>query len=253
MSCKKSSSQATHHPCFRQKRRKLNIVLYRLFASGVSQRRAARLVKAHRTTVVRKFRFLAEEARKRQMEFLESLTQAPLTDVFFDEMETFTHTKFKPVSIALSVTKRREILTTEIATMPAKGLLAKKAYEKYGFRPDARPKALKKMFITLKGVTHPKATFHSDQSPYYPAPLRRAFPEAVHLTTKGGRAAVVGQGELKKLAWDPIFKLNHTAAMLRANMNRLFRRTWCTTKTMQGLKDHLAIYTSFHNEVLIAG
>ncbi|MBU6155196.1 MAG: hypothetical protein KGP28_12905, partial [Bdellovibrionales bacterium] len=48
----------------------------------------------------------------------------------------------------------------------------------------------------------------------------------------------------------PIFSLNHTCAMLRANLNRLFRRTWCTTKTIQGLIDHLSIYVAFHNRRL---
>jgi hypothetical protein len=38
--------------------------------------------------------------------------------------------------------------------------------------------------------------------------------------------------------------------MLRANLNRLFRRTWCVSKTLQGLIDHISIYMSYHNHVL---
>jgi hypothetical protein len=38
--------------------------------------------------------------------------------------------------------------------------------------------------------------------------------------------------------------------MLRANMNRLFRKTWCTTKTPAGLIDHLSLYVGYHNRVL---
>ena len=55
---------------------------------------------------------------------------------------------------------------------------------------------------------------------------------------------------MKKLVFDPLFSLNHSCAMLRANLNRLFRRTWCTSKTRQGLIDHLSLYVRFHNEVL---
>jgi hypothetical protein len=62
---------------------------------------------------------------------------------------------------------------------------------------------------------------------------------------------VVGQGELKKVGRDPLFSLNHTCAMLRANLNRLFRRTWCTTKRIDRLEAHLWIYVRFHNEVLL--
>jgi hypothetical protein len=34
-------------------------------------------------------------------------------------------------------------------------------------------------------------------------------------------------------------------------VNRLIRRTWCTTKKRERLKDHLDIYVQFHNEVLL--
>jgi hypothetical protein len=59
---------------------------------------------------------------------------------------------------------------------------------------------------------------------------------------------LTGQGELKVGGFDPIFSLNHTCAMLRANINRLFRKTWCTTKKMEMLEHHLAIYALYHNE-----
>ncbi|MDR3607717.1 MAG: hypothetical protein P4M08_10090 [Oligoflexia bacterium] len=90
----------------------------------------------------------------------------------------------------------------------------------------------------------------SDENPHYPYYLKRHHPSATHTRVKGGRGAITGQGELKKLRFDPLFSLNHTCAMLRANLNRLFRRTWCTTKTKQGLIDHLSMYVSYHNRVL---
>jgi len=172
--------------------------------------------------------------------------------VIFDEMETFEHSKMKPLSIALAVTPQRQILFYEVAKMPAKGLLAARAVKKYGHRINERPKALKTLFQKLQPITDDHALFKSDQNPTYPFHLFKAFPNATHETTKGGRSCIVGQGELKKLGWDPIFSLNHTAAMLRANMNRLFRKTWCTTKTVQGLMDHLALYTSYHNQILLS-
>jgi hypothetical protein len=38
--------------------------------------------------------------------------------------------------------------------------------------------------------------------------------------------------------------------MLRDNMNRLARKTWCTTKTRIGLIQHLELYVQYHNENL---
>jgi hypothetical protein len=217
----------------------------------VSLRRAAKILRLHQVTVARKLRFLAAQCRKDHEAFLASLRGAPLAEVIFDEMETFEHTKLKPVSIPLAVTAGRKILTVEVASMPAKGLLAAKSRAKYGPRADDRPRALRKMFRRLRPFVRSDATFKSDQNPAYPRLLFRAFPLAKHETTKGGRSCISGQGELKKLLWDPIFNLNHTAAMLRANMNRLFRRTWCTTKTLQGLSDHLALYVHYHNNYLV--
>lgn len=134
--------------------------------------------------------------------------------------------------------------------MPAKGLLAKTAFRKYGYRKDERALGWDQMMKDLIAVTAENATWKSDQNPHYPRHLFKHHPSATHETVKGGRGAVTGQGELKKLVFDPLFALNHTCAMLRANLNRLFRRTWCITKNKQGLIDHLSIYVTYHNNVL---
>ena len=224
----------------------------RLLNSGVSQRRAALVLGINKVTVVRKFRFLAEQSRLNQRSLLEEFIQSgqKVVEVYFDDVETFEHSKLKPVSITMAVSAQRKILGAFVASSPAKGLLAKKSVDKYGKRPDHRPKALSGLLRSLKRFVAPNAIFKSDQNPHYPAKLYRHFPEATHITTKGIRGCVVGQGELKATSWDPLFAFNHTAAMLRANLNRLVRRTWCTTKNLQGLKDHLAIYIDFHNQVL---
>jgi hypothetical protein len=41
--------------------------------------------------------------------------------------------------------------------------------------------------------------------------------------------------------------------MIRANVNRMFRRTWCTTKRRDRLEAHLVLYADYHNEQLISG
>ncbi len=82
----------------------------------------------------------------------------------------------------------------------------------------------------------------SDQSPFYPNLIRKHFPQATHKTCKGSRGAVVGLGELKKVAFDPIFTLNHTCAMFRDNLKTLSRRTWATPKKKDRLLCLLNIY-----------
>ena len=215
-------------------------------------RRASRLLHISRATVDRKLSFLASRARLSHQNYLEGLRQDAnkIAEFQFDEVETFEHSKLKPLSIAMVVTKERKILGFEVSSMPAKGHLTTKALEKYGPRPDRRWIGMNVLFQKLEDVFAPTVIARSDQNPHYPKVLRTHFPQATHITTPGIRGAIVGQGELKKIPWDPIFSFNHTAAMLRANINRLFRKTWCTTKRADKLRDHLYLYAEYHNVTL---
>lgn len=139
-----------------------------------------------------------------------------------------------------------------MASMPAKGLLVQRSLLKYGKRKDERPQARKNLFKNLKPVLGEAAEIKSDMNPHYIKDIQKHFPKARHTVYKGRRGCVVGQGELKAGGYDPLFSLNHTAAMLRANVNRLFRRTWCTTKKAMGLECHIALYVWYHNFVLLS-
>jgi transposase-like protein len=253
LECGRTFSRATRSACFGQRRRRLNEPLRVLICSGVSQRRAARILGANRKTIVRKFRFLAARARI-QNELDRHRVRPPVRELEFDDLETSEHSKCKPLSVALAVDpKTREILSFKVSQMPAKGHLAGISRQKYGPRKDERPAGWNALHLELKPLLAPGVIIRSDENPHYARFIRRHHPAAIHQTVKGRRGCVAGQGELKKIGFDPIFSLNHTCAMLRANLNRLFRRTWCTTKNRQGLRDHLDIYVQFHNRELIRG
>lgn len=251
LQCRLSFSSASLSACYRQKKRTLNRSVALLLCSGVSQRRVSLLLGVTRKTVVRKFRFEARRAELNQSLWLEEVSRKPLGDVQFDDLETSEHTKCKPLSVTLAVEpKSRKILAFQVSQMPAKGRLSRIALQKYGPRKDQRPQGWQLFFEKLKPVVLPEARFVSDENPHYPKILKRHFPQSTHQTSPGRRGCIAGQGELKKIGFDPLFSLNHTCAMLRANLNRLFRRTWCTSKTQRGLIDHLWLYVNFHNQVL---
>ncbi len=251
-SCNLHFSAATIDPRIRQKKRRINPLLRKLICSEVSQRRAAIIIGVNRKTIVRHFRFLARQSELEHISWMKSqYAKNPILSLQFDDLETSEHTKCKPVSVALAVeANHRKILNFKVSQMPARGLLTKKAFEKYGFRKDRRSMGWNLMMKELKPHVHTEAVFTSDENPHYPKYLKRHHPKATHVQIKGGRGAITGQGELKKLKYDPIFSLNHTCAMLRANINRLIRKTWCTTKTIKGLTDHLWIYVVYHNQIL---
>jgi hypothetical protein len=173
-----------------------------------------------------------------------------MQSVQFDEMESFERSKCLPLSIPLIVEKKtRKILGYRVCSMPAKGLLAAISVKKYGKRRDDRRKAVRSLFSEVAPCLAREVLVESDENPHYPGWI----PSGIHHKTyKGRRGCVVGQGELKKIGNDPLFDLNHTCAMFRANVNRLLRRTWCTTKRPDRLSDHLALYVIYHNTQLTA-
>lgn len=248
LGCKKAFSIATYQSCFRQKKRNKNELIRRLYSSSMSQRRLAKVLCLARVTIARKFYFLSLKSEYR---LVKSNLQKLATAVEFDDLETFEHTKCKPLSVTLAVeSKTRRILGLEVSVMPAKGMLASKAL-RYGRRPDLRREGRRRLLRKLQPLIAENAVIKSDSNPHYPRVVQEFFPLAKHVTYKGKRGSSSGQGELKKVKFDPLFSLNHTCAMLRANINRLARKTWCTTKSADRLYAHLVLYAQYHNESLI--
>lgn len=252
LKCNRKFSASTHTLEWRQKKRRVNIQLFRVLASGVSMRRSSLIINIHRTTVERKLSYLAKKSRQMHAELLAKIGLDKTRHLQFDDLITSEHTKLKPLSITLAVdAKRRYILGTHVSQIPAFGLLAALSRKKYGKRISFHKEGLYTLLDKISPYVELEAKIESDEHYVYAPAVQRFFPQAKYIQYKGRRGAIVGQGELKKLRSDPLFMLNHTCAMLRANINRLIRKTWCTTKDPRRLQDHLDIYTAFHNYVLL--
>ena len=247
--CNKGCSDATGKRWFRSKKRRFHEELRKRFANLGGVRPLARDTKLNRKTVARKLVLLGEEAEEKFR--AANLLQEKARVIEFDDLETFEHSKCKPLSITLAVqSQTRRILGLEVSRIPARGMLVEKA-RKYGPRPDERKTARRRLFSSLRELVVEDALIKSDSNPHYPSDVKRHFPKARHQTYAGQRGAITGQGELKKVGFDPLFSLNHTCAMFRANVSRLVRKTWCTTKRRDRLRAHLMIYADYHNERLI--
>ena len=247
--CGITFSTATNEPELGQNKRQVNSHLLHYLSSNVSMRRSAKLLKISRTTVARKLQFLAQECRKDFEDYWQE--KGVVTNWQFDELQTIEHSKSKPLSVVMAVEeKSRKIMGFQVTMMPATGHLAKSSRKKYGARPDHRRRGIQQLFSAIQALTSTHAQIRSDQCQPYGALVKRYFPHARHQQFKGEKSRASGQGELKKGGLDPLFWINHTFAMLRANINRLIRKTWCTTKKISCLADHLAIYVYFHNRHL---
>ena len=249
--CLKSFSQATFDPAYYQKKRHLNYKCMLLLTSSVSMRRTSIILNIHPITVARKLEYMAAQSRIKLADYLSDCSF--VNAIQFDELQTIEHTKCKPLSVVLAVSAgSRKILGFKVSQMPATGYLSSISRKKYGKRKDLRVKGLVSLFKDLHNKLNPKIAISSDKCSYYEPVVKQYFPDANYTQFKGKKGAVYGQGELKKTSYDPLFYINHTFAMLRSNINRLIRKTWCTTKKVWRLVDHLSMYMWVHNTLLTA-
>jgi hypothetical protein len=215
-------------------------------------RRAAKNLQINRTTVERKFKYLALKARRSNHIFICARANK-VQHLQFDDLITIEHTKLKPLTVSLAVDARtRHILGAKVARIGAFGHLAKLSRKKYGKRVNRHNNALHSLFQSIAPAISPAALIECDEHKRYPEIVKHYLPDREFKQYKGGRGCVAGQGELKKLGFDPLFILNHTCAMLRSDINRLIRRTWCTTKKPGRLQMHLEIYMEYYNKCYLA-
>lgn len=249
--CGTRFSSATFATTYRQKKRRVNSPLLKLLSSGVSMRRAAIFLNINRKTVERKLPFLAKRCRKLNHRSLQKLT-GRIHNIQLDDLITKENSKLKPLSVSIVVDEdRRLILAMEVSQIPAFGHLSRHSLKKYGHRKDEHFEGLTRLFQRITPMVSAEVLVKSDEHQRYPGFISAYLPKAKHVTFKSHKGCVVGQGELKKVHFDPLFVVNHTCALLRANVNRLIRKTWCTSKSPKRLKDHLDVFMYFYNHDLL--
>lgn len=228
-------------------------MIFKLYSSGVSMRRMAKILNLHPITIKRKIDFLALKALRKQEKLREKL-KGKVCHVQLDDLITIEHTKLKPVSVSVAVdVNTRMILGAEVSQIPAFGHLAEISKKKYGYRKSELKEGLERLFKSISPCIQKDSLIESDKHKFYPEFIKKHLPTCEHKSYKSEKGCIAGQGELKKVIHDPIWAIDHTLAMLRANLNRLFRRTWCTTKKIEMLKKHLDIYIWYYNHEYLSG
>lgn len=253
--CGRKFSSATFSKAYNQNKRQINWPIYVWYCSGVSIRRLATNFKISKTTALRKIEYMGMLMKDKNKNLLKQFEGA-IGSIQFDELLTILHTKCKPLSVAMTVeTKFRLILGFEVSQSPPTGRLAKIARAKYGRRPSKERSGIQNMLKNITPYLNDEVLIESDQKFIYKPCVIRNFKDTEInynlIQYKGKKARRNGLGELKKGVNDPLFSINHTFAMLRANINRLFRKTWCTTKKVDNLIHHLEMYMYYHNTRVI--
>jgi len=233
-----------------QKKPELNKEVFNRYHSNECQNDIARNLKVNRKTVVRKIRFLAYKARRIHEEKLNK-GEFKIYQTQFDEMETFEHTRMKPVSIAIAVEsywddkeqvyKTGRIIDAIAAPMYYKGRLAPRAQEKYGDREDLSLGARIDVVESVKkSAAKPNVKILTDAKSSYGNLFSNILPEC--------RLESISRKQNSGSEYDRMFSLNHTCAELRHRMSRMARKSWVTTKNVDGLQEHLDIFIAYWND-----
>lgn len=247
--CSKKFSYSTGTLEFAQKKRRVNFLLLKLFCSKVSQRRAAKIVGVNKNTVARKFDYWANKAELENQKFNEKLAKTPAKHIQFDDLITKEKTKLKPLSVTVAVdANRKYILCAEVSQIAAFGYLAKISRKKYGLRKSNHIESLNKAFSSLTKVVGKRALIQSDEHRSYEPIVGEYFPKADYFQYKSEKGCIAGQGELKKVSYDPIFQINHTLAVMRDSISTMVRRSWCCTQDPDRLHGHLQMFMFYYNQ-----
>ena len=247
--CRRTFSSHTTRPTFGQHKPNLNEVIFGLYCSGTTQRRMARLLGINCKTVVRKFRFLALRARTFHESWLR--TSAEKSECAqFDEMESFEHTRLKPLTLPFAVTPQGLIIELQVASIPYKGKLAAIAYKKYGPRTNHRRAAVTKVLEAVREACGGKVSLLTDSHASYGRWIRNVLPDAKHQPVPPlDRPEPPRRANLQ----DPLFRVNHLAAKIRHDLSRMGRKVWVTTKKAVWLQAHLDLYIAFNNRYPVGG
>lgn len=234
--CHKTFSNRTQAADAGQHRPDLNKTLAGLLCSGVTMRRAAELTRCAYNTVCARARWLAEQARQAHVKALEG-DELKTAYILFDEMQTFEHASPKKLTIALAVRfKTRQILSVKVGKIPSDGHLAAYGRDKYGWTENEGPSTCLAALEQAALAAKPMVTVATDGDTSYAGLVATAMP-----------TAALASAVATKSGLDPLFRLNHTCARIRADLACMARKTWTTTKRIARLQDRLDLFVAFHN------
>ncbi len=250
--CGKGFSSSRFKATYRQKKPYLNSSIFELYSSSTSQRRLAKYLKTDRKTIARKFIWLAEWAER---EHKKKLSELPASSVFqFDEMESFEHTRLKPLSISVAVDASfSKVIALQVGTLGYKGRMASFALSKYGPRIDTSEEAVLRALSSIKihceskNIANPSLI--TDAKSTYPRLIKGVLPDALHTAVKVEKISMAQRlfRKGRRNEKDPLFVLNFTAAKIRHDLSRMARKVWVTTKKSSFLQAHLNLYLAYVN------
>lgn len=256
--CDTTFSATQGKPIRQQHRPELNRKIFALAVSGVSMRRMETLLGVSKRTVARKIEALAKQAEAQHRLFLEDPANRTAY-VMLDDLETFIHSKYRQVSVPVIVrVKTGHILAFDVCRIPSSSVIGgagvlppPPGIQPFAWMVNERPGKVPSALVATKHLLKPGATIATDGESSYAKWIARSLPGVKHQVlhsprnTSLGRAKRKASGEPRE--HDPLFAINVLFAKMRNDLPRLARKTWTTSKSLNGLRQHLWLYVAWTN------
>ena len=229
--CGKLQSKRTNAHTYRLRKQRLAKKVVALYCKRMSLRGIARTLGVSRETVNKYF---VREAHKARTENLKALANKDMvtTYVHFDSLETFEHTKKRPLGVWLSVrAKTGELIAAKVHRTDIRALATDRGtIRKWNAATDKEQSLIEFLMETEKAFNRVHTTVGCDG-------LKSQIKTAKQLF--GDSAEVVELGENKKI--------DLAIRKLRNDISRLSRKSLCSTKKAEQLQNHLDLYIWYHN------
>jgi hypothetical protein len=195
-------------------------------------------------------KFLSDKVRTYHHELL--ATGFLNTDkIYFDEMESFIHSKVYPVSIGVAMDVRyKRIIDIQVAEIKLKGRLKEKLEKQWGSLPpkiDSRPNNSPQMLIELmksvKKSISPKGFVYSDEKKTYPALVKNNLPPTITFIQELSKVEIKKSVDRQGLG-----RFRSLCAYLRTYLGTMGRRKLNTAKSLESLADHFYLMIARYNK-----
>ncbi len=236
--CSKTFTKRTGTLNYRKRKQELRDKITTMYCERMSLRGIARTLNIDIKTAVRYF---LENAESSKIKNLNDLEKGKIITSYlqFDQLETFEHTKRKPVGVQISIRhKTGEIVSAKVGYAPMRALSVSKDKIIKWNREKASDKNLRLMIKeSRKALNKTQATITCDG-------YRPQLKLLKDLVQDSNVSIQESQSTNKKI--DRVFR------KMRQDISRLGRKTLSTTKKIDNLQRHLDLYIDYNNNQRLA-
>jgi len=254
LDCGRRFSTQSFRLDYRLRKPALTTRVFEHLVAKTTLRQIGRSLETTRKTVEHRLVLLADHCERFHVERLRcGKARGGLQgDWSLDELETYeADRKLKPVTVPVLIDRGTGfVVHTECAPLaprkprtPAEEERLERLRMSEGRRRSGSTRAIRRTFEVLKKHVVPrgKVQVTTDLKQSYGSCLRKLFGKRLeHHTVSSKR---------KRDLRNPLFRINHTLAMLRDGISRLVRQTWAASKERTKLQEHLWVWTGYRNYV----